>query len=155
MKIFYLGARFTKDSDRALHQLRDHWHLTHTALPKTGFHSTIIYSRAEFQLPGVGLPMEELFLVKSAQILRSSIVLPFGYTGHWLTELHRACLRNGATQDYPEYTPHVTIAEFPTPELAQAILENISNNLDMIPIKVKEIYYAEFEEREKSVPCPS
>ncbi len=136
--IFYLGIRFSAETERQLHKYRLLNHLIDYKMPKLGFHTTIIHSKTTFKYTiSSYLPKNHIGTVgKVIELYGSSVVLPF--QPPLLEMMYSIVKSSGATSDYDIYKPHVTIAENCTS------MPTINRKWD-IPIIVSEIFYKEWE----------
>ncbi len=107
--IYYLGVRFTRETDDRLHAWRAANGLAKRAMPKLGFHSTIAYSHTPFGVAVDLLPSESIGTAKTAAVFGTSLVLT--YRSPWLTSIHRTTRQAGATWDHARFDPHVTVVE--------------------------------------------
>ena len=136
MTIYYLGARFSSATNTTLHSFRAANSLENYPLPSLGFHTTIAYSKTPFTYQLQPIPPSSTYFTKEVKLFGTSLVLI--YDCPWLQHIHNLTTTNGATWDYPDYTPHITIAEnahnFPHPLNKK------------IPIKITEIFYKEYSD---------
>jgi hypothetical protein len=138
--IYYLGVRFSKETNTQLEEWRITNNLAASVRPKLGYHTTIIYSRMPFkytiQDPLSSDIMESSCERNDVQLFGTSLVLKLrGAT--WLREQYKNCLLNGATSDYGIYQPHITIAE----EISE-----IPTRMNIRPVQVNitELFYREW-----------
>jgi hypothetical protein len=138
--IYYLGARFSKETNAQLEEWRIASNLAASARPKLGYHTTIIYSRTPFEYTIQDLLlsdyMESPWERNDVQLFGTSLVLKLRGAA-WLREQYKKCLLNGATSDYAFYQPHITIAE----EISE-----IPTRMSIRPVQVNitELFYREW-----------
>jgi hypothetical protein len=138
--IYYLGVRFSKETNTQLEEWRINNNLAASARPKLGYHTTIIYSRTPFKYTIQDLlpsdHMESPWERNDVQLFGTSLVLKLRGAA-WLLQQYEKCVLNGATSDYAFYQPHITIAE----EISE-----IPTRMSIRPVQVNitELFYREW-----------
>jgi len=118
----YAAVKYDEISCMMLSELLKIWNVPNP-IKTNDFHSTLIYSRK--QIPNIiqrNMDHEELkrvgwrFLIKSLELFSSSSdknvksVLVMLLEAPELVNLHGELIKAGATHDFPEYNPHVTLS---------------------------------------------
>jgi hypothetical protein len=133
--IYYLGARFSKETNSKLTEYRLLNNLSQLEMPSLGFHCTIIHSKTPFKYLLQPFKDARMAFIGGIHLLGNSIVLSIA--GSWAQIQHNTCLSYGATSEYYPYNPHITVAE-------EAI--KIPNIVNSQPFKVEitELFYMEW-----------
>ena len=114
----YGACKYSNESSVILKEWMEHWGIPNPIDPAK-FHTTIIYSRAEidkkYQISISEAEMKKLDWVFSPTELAmfgegDQRILVLKLLAPQLNEMHETLLLNGATFDYPEYNPHVTLS---------------------------------------------
>ncbi len=145
--IYYLGVRFTPDTNGLLHEFKLLNGLSEKKMPSLDFHTTIVYSRTPFTFDIRTLTQDPIGIVGDhLELLGSSLVLPYNTTttdhpdASYLYDMYNITIHNGATSDHLTYLPHITIAE------DCDSVPKVHRYLN-IPVTLSEIFYREYPAR--------
>lgn len=107
----YVGVKFSESSANRLTEWLSTQELPNKVDPKT-FHLTVVYSRKELELPIFNRQVNWLCWASGFKIFDDSkcalvltLISPEVVDSHY-----RYRLNNGATHDYPDFTPHLTLS---------------------------------------------
>ncbi len=138
--IYYLGVRFSKETNQLLSESRILSGLSNRKWPKLDFHTTIVYSRKPFTYRIRPLIKEPVGIVgENVELLGKSLVLTYKnyLESTYIYDMYETCVENGAQSDYQIYKPHITIIE----DCLE--MPNIEKKMH-IPIILSEIFYLEW-----------
>jgi hypothetical protein len=140
--IYYLGVRFSKETNNLLFEFRKRNCLDHYPLPKLGFHCTIVHSKTPFKylIQSAPLPSATDIIHENLKSLLKlyNTSLALKLDDSWLQDQHKACLHNGAKSDYDLYIPHITIAE----DVLEKPIVYFPASME---INITEIFYKEWQ----------
>lgn len=112
LKGTYVGVRFDKESIKTIKEIQSLFKIPNPT-PENDLHSTVVFSRNEIDFPiktGIYEPIDPVvkFHVFKTQSGKRALVLKID--SEYLKQRHELANQLGATYDFPDYIPHITLS---------------------------------------------